>query len=139
MLGLRWGEQFVFLFLKSKYYNGYKCRWVNQHEESGKPYDLILTRRGQGGNEGEHGVEEIYVEVKSTTGGKEDAGSPFPISLPELLFANDKKERFHLYRVFRAGTNAATVLAVSDFYRRLTWASQLYCQVSVSAAAGTSA
>jgi hypothetical protein len=148
---LRWGEEFVFMFLKSKY-KGYKCRWVNRLKESGKPYDLILTLRGraelwsgchdgedQGGlnhdcsDEEEH---DVYVEVKATTCGPEDADNPFPISLPELLFATDKKERFQLFRVFRAGTNTATVLAVSDFYRRLTQASQLYCQVSITATAG---
>jgi hypothetical protein len=147
----RWGEEFVFLFLKSKY-KGYTCHWVNRQNESGLPYDLTLTRprragrRGgsgdseeQGGSDGSDDNEAVFVEVKSTTGGQEDAGNPFPISLPELLFATNRKERYQLYRVFRAGTGAATVLAVSDFYRRLTLASQLYCQVSVAAANGSGA
>ncbi len=139
--GFRWGEEFVCLFLKSKY-KGHRCRWVNQLRESGKPYDLILTRRGRderrsgtrsgsgdGEDPGDSGDDDVFVEVKSTMGGQEDANSPFPISLPELLFATKRKERYQLFRVFRAGTSAATILAMSDFYRRLTLASQLYCQV----------
>ena len=78
----------------------------------------------------------MYVEVKSTTSGPEVANSPFPISLPELLFADQQKERFQLFRVFRAGTRTASVLAMSDFYCRLVRASQLYCQISVAAASG---
>jgi hypothetical protein len=149
--GPRWGEEFVFLFLKSKY-KEYSCHWVNRHEESGLQYDLILTRRGRaeclsGSSEGENrdgwddldDNKSIFVEVKSTTGGREDADKPFPISLHELLFANKVEERYQLFRVFRAGTRDATVLAVSDFYRRLTLASQLYCQVSVSDTSGQDA
>jgi hypothetical protein len=147
----RWGEEFVYLFLKSKY-KGYTCRWVNQLKESGKPYDLVLTRRrpGPGANlqmESSDGRDqdasdegcyepEVYVEVKTTTGGPEEASNPFPISLPELLFSREKEEHFQLFRVFRAGTSAAKILAVSDFFRRLTLASQLYCQMPFTAATG---
>ncbi len=151
----RWGEEFVYRFLKFKY-KGYKCRWVNQLKESGKPYDLVLTRcrpgpganllmgssdsRDQDASDDEGCYEpEVYVEVKATTGGPEEASSPFPISLPELLFSREKEERFQLFRVFRAGTSAAKILVVSDFFRRLTLASQLYCQMPVTTAAGNGA
>jgi hypothetical protein len=146
----RWGEEFVLLLLKSKY-KRHDCRWVNRHGESGRPYDLTLQRSdtagggsdddddgddGDDGPGGGGGDGLVHVEVKSTTQGPEDAEGPFPISIPELLFAAQRKERYQLFRVFRAGTGRASVLALSDFYRRLTLASQLYCQLSVAAAPG---
>ena len=133
----------MYLLLKSKF-RTYNCQWVNRLKESGKPYDLILTRLGReerpGGSSGtdydQEGLkggncedETVYVEVKSTILGPKEAANPFPMSYPELLFATEHKERYHVYRVFNTGTNAATVLAVSDFYRRLCHKSQLYCQV----------
>jgi hypothetical protein len=42
----RWGEEFVFLLLKSKY-KRHDCRWVNRHGESGRPYDLTLQRESR--------------------------------------------------------------------------------------------
>ncbi len=101
----RWGEEFVFLLLKSKY-KRHNCRWVNRHGESGRPYDLTLQRSdtagggsdddddgddGDDGPGGGGGDGLVYVEVKSTTQGPEDAEGPFPISLPELLFAAQRK------------------------------------------------
>ena len=155
----------MYLLLKSKY-RGYHCRWVNRAEESGRPYDLILTRSpsslpGRSGVRGPDGsgddsddLEEgsgsdrcgpgggvagddglVYVEVKATTSGPEGANGPFPISLPELLFAAEHRGRYQVYRVCRAGTGAASVLAIGDFYRRLVRASQLFCQLAAPAPA----
>ncbi|XP_061665744.1 uncharacterized protein wu:fj29h11 isoform X2 [Syngnathoides biaculeatus] len=69
--------------------------WCNQSGESGQPYDFELTFK-----RGDAVAEVVYVEVKST---KKKERSFIVLSANELHFALNKKERYHIFRVYNAG------------------------------------
>ena len=91
----RWGEEFVYTFLKAKgrLPDGrtfQSIQWVNENSESANPYDIEI----------EVANEKIYIEVKSTTSAHKELVA---ISWRELKFAEEQHGNFHLYRVYRAG------------------------------------
>ncbi|KAI9914991.1 hypothetical protein PsorP6_008608 [Peronosclerospora sorghi] len=93
----RWGEEYVFNQLKQQHAeNGsdLTVEWINEHEESGLPYDLTLSS-------GNKVVE--YIEVKST---RTTEKGVFEISMNELDQAAIHGSSYCIYRVFNAG-NAA--------------------------------
>ena len=59
-------------------------------------YDFVIQISD--GNTGD--VVDLFVEVKSTLS---DQKAFFEISASEMKFAMEKKELFHVYRVFNAG------------------------------------
>ena len=90
----RWGEELVYNYLlqqsESSGGDG-RVTWMNEEAESGKPFDLIVD-----GDD-----FRVYVEVKAT---KLDQKELFEISSKEIVFAEEHKENFHLYRVYNAGS-----------------------------------
>lgn len=85
----RWGEEFVYTLLKNNETVN-QVIWVNEREESGLPYDVVIKRK-----DGQH-----FVEIKSTsTSGKH----ALEISSQEIKCAFEKQENYHLYRVYNAG------------------------------------
>jgi hypothetical protein len=70
--------------------------WMNEKEESGQPYDLVLVdKSGVGGARG-HVI--AYVEVKTSRAQYKDM---FEISKSELAFAEREGKRYHVLRVWR--------------------------------------
>ena len=97
----RWGEMFVMRFLESHqkaFGEGVQIIWVNEEHNTSAPYDFQITRQVSDG--GEERAITTYVEVKTTSSSDKEV---FEISSRELKFALEKREAFHLYRVFNAG------------------------------------
>lgn len=69
-------------------------RWITKEEGDGRGFD-ILSRTLTG--------KDMYIEVKSTTLGKE---TPIFFSQRENEYSNKNAEQFHLYRVFDLNDNA---------------------------------
>jgi hypothetical protein len=88
------GEELVFEYEKWRLNNaGYpklakEVLWVSRDQGDGAGYD-IRSRKPNG--------EEIFIEVKTTTLGKD---TPIFFSKTENDFSNDFKNAFNLYRVF---------------------------------------
>ncbi|KAM5562292.1 protein NO VEIN-like [Rosa sericea] len=70
-------------------------KWVNEHNETGLPYDIVL---------GENNKE--YIEVKATKSARKDW---FEISMNELQFAVEKGEAFSIAHVILLDNNVAKV------------------------------
>lgn len=92
----RWGEAYVYkqLVESHKHDTDVTVEWVNEHEESGKPYDITVSSRGK--------VVE-YVEVKAT---RTMEKAVFEISMNELDQAAVHGSSYCIYRVFNAGNDA---------------------------------
>jgi hypothetical protein len=90
----RWGEELVFLHLSRKYQSNpsYQVTWVNEHGETGRPYDVLVSRPQPLG--------DLYIEAKTTLDGRKRL---FEVSLPELLFAIEQKAHFEVFRVVAPG------------------------------------
>lgn len=96
----RWGEEFVSTVLqrRGKLPDGrliVSVDWVNQSEETGKPYDIIVELECRDGTN-----DNIYIEVKSTSSNTKDV---VDFSWNELKFAEKEGKNYHLYRVYNAG------------------------------------
>ncbi|TDH67095.1 hypothetical protein CCR75_008242 [Bremia lactucae] len=91
----RWGEEYVFNQLKQQHAESeVTVEWLNEKEESGLPYDLMLSRAKT--------ILE-YIEVKSTRTMEKGL---FEISLNELNEATIHGSTYCIYRVFNAGNSA---------------------------------
>ncbi|KAF1323435.1 Phosphoserine aminotransferase, partial [Globisporangium splendens] len=92
----RWGEEYVYkqLVASHKDNGAVKVEWVNEHDESGRPYDITISLGGK--------VTE-YVEVKST---RTMEKAVFEISMNELDQAAIHGSSYCIYRVFNAGNDA---------------------------------
>jgi hypothetical protein len=65
-----------------------QVRWISKEEGDGAGYDILsFDLRG----------EKKFIEVKTTTGGRE---TPFFLSRNERNFANAEKDRFQIMRLF---------------------------------------
>lgn len=107
----RWGEEFVYTFLKAKggLPDGRKfqsIQWVNENNESENPYDIEI----------EVANEKIYIEVKSTTSAHKELAA---ISWRELKFAEEQSGNFHLYRVYRAGKATTELCWLENLFNYL--------------------
>ncbi|KAK9266385.1 hypothetical protein L1049_027287 [Liquidambar formosana] len=72
-------------------------KWVNEDNETGLPYDILITEEGKGTE---------YIEVKTTKSARKDW---FIISTREWQFAVDKGESFSVARVILSGNNVARI------------------------------
>ncbi|KAM1049770.1 hypothetical protein ACFX11_031840 [Malus domestica] len=72
-------------------------KWVNEHNETGLPYDIVL---------GEKENSREYIEVKATKSTRKDW---FEISMRELQFAVEKGEAFSIAHVVLLDNNVARV------------------------------
>lgn len=92
----RWGEEYVYKQLVESHKGNADMHvdWVNEHEESGKPYDITVSSSGK--------VVE-YVEVKAT---RTMEKAVFEISMNELDQAAIHGSSYCIYRVFNAGNDA---------------------------------
>lgn len=90
----RWGEQYVYDQLRQSYEQSNPSMvvtWVNEHAESGHPYDLTISQDGR--------IVE-YVEVKATRTMEKGV---FEISMNELDQAAIHGSSYSIYCVFNAG------------------------------------
>ena len=108
----RWGEQLVAWHLRETLASA-EVTWVNEEEERGLPYDIIVTELG--GAIGSR--NDSYVEVKATS----SADKPlFEMSIAELEFARAHGAAYSLYRVFNANSEHVRVLKLHNVARSLT-------------------
>ncbi|XP_065862787.1 protein NO VEIN [Euphorbia lathyris] len=92
----RLGEQIAFKYLTQKF-RGKVVRWVNEDNETGLPYDIVLEK-------GEESME--YFEVKATKSARKDW---FNITKREWQFAAEKQESFSIAHVILSINNTARV------------------------------
>jgi hypothetical protein len=106
-----WGEQLVAWHLRETLASA-EVTWVNEEEERGLPYDIIVTELG--GAIGSR--NDSYVEVKATS----SADKPlFEMSVKELEFARAHGAAYSLYRVFNANSEHVRVLKLHNVARSL--------------------
>ena len=128
----RWGEQLVARHLRKTLASA-EVTWVNEEEERGLPYDIIVTEHG--GAIGSR--NDSYVEVKATTLADKRI---FEISIGELEFARTHGAAYSLYRVFNANSEHARVLKLHNVARSLTNGGLvLFAGAAEAAASGLSA
>ncbi|KAL6211288.1 hypothetical protein ACLB2K_016515 [Fragaria x ananassa] len=89
----RLGEHVAFKYFVEKAGES-AVKWVNEHNETGLPYDIVL------------GENKEYVEVKATKSARKDW---FEISMNELQFAVEKGEAFSIAHVMLLDNNVAKV------------------------------
>ena len=99
----RWGEIYVFEYLKKQREldglgKNLEIKWMNEAHNTTAPYDFEIRRDDH---------QTTFIEVKSTRSHDKDV---FEISLQELAFALEKRDDFHLYRVFGAGLQGSIKL-----------------------------
>ncbi|HON08437.1 MAG TPA: DUF3883 domain-containing protein, partial [Verrucomicrobiota bacterium] len=100
----RWGEKLVFNSLKDKFKDK-TITWLNEKKEEGESYDITITKDDT--NE--------YVEVKTTITDKEDW---FTVSNAQWQVMKEKADKFHIYRVYNAGTKNAKIIEISNPYEK---------------------
>ena len=108
-----WGERLVYQYLLAQKTAGniIEVIWVNQEEEMGSPFDFEVHFAD------DTGFHVDYIEVKSTMS---DSKEMFQISVPQIKFADDKKENFHIYRIFNAGNpEKVKLIRIHDLSLRL--------------------
>ena len=109
-----WGECLVYRYMQAQKDAGNirEVFWANQEGEKGSPYDLEVHF------EDETGAHIDYIEVKST---KSESKEVFPVSVQQIKFAEEKKENFHIYRVFNAGNpEKVRLIRIHDLNMRLS-------------------
>lgn len=109
----RWGEEYVYKYLSSVSHlpSGQRIMsvtWINEDSETGKPYDLQINIEPQA---------ILYIEVKSTKSCKKEF---MEFSWNELQFAEREKQNYHLYRVYSAGSELATLKWIENLSGILT-------------------
>jgi hypothetical protein len=116
-----WGEEFVYAYLRDAVRGGgggggVAVRWLNEHAEQGKPYDIAVESRedGDGGASGSGGgVHTTYIEVKASALGDK---ALFEFSHNEFLFAQQAGDDYHIYRVLSAGSADARIVRIVNPY-----------------------
>ncbi|XP_025076268.1 uncharacterized protein LOC112553340 isoform X4 [Pomacea canaliculata] len=109
----RWGEFLVYDYLlQQKQVNSdiYDVIWANEQAESGKPYDfeIICTREDE--------AFSLYIEVKATRTSSKEV---FEISANEVRCASENGERYHIYRVFNAGTREVQLVRLTNVVHKM--------------------
>ena len=135
----RWGEEHVYTVLRAsgELPNGRKIDslvWVNEKQESGKPYDIEVVlvqdngstggeddrKEGEvqevGNQEEEQEKTKVYIEVKSTVASEK---AMVEISLNELKFAMLKSCDYHMYRVYGAGLTSSRLCQLENLHLHL--------------------
>ncbi|WCJ33174.1 Histidine kinase- DNA gyrase B- and HSP90-like ATPase family protein [Euphorbia peplus] len=95
----RQGESIAFKYLTQKF-RGKVVRWVNEDNETGLPYDIVIEK-------GEDIVE--YFEVKATKSARKDW---FNITRREWQFATEKLESFSIAHVVLSGYNSTAKVTI---------------------------
>ncbi|CAA7050066.1 unnamed protein product [Microthlaspi erraticum] len=90
----RKGEEIAYRYFLATHSKEANVRWVNEHSETGLPYDLLLEYPG--------GKLE-YVEVKATVSTRKDY---FNLTVREWQFANEKCEGYIIAHVLLGNSNA---------------------------------
>ena len=94
----RWGEELVYRHLRT---SGETLEWMNEHTESGLPYDILM----QGPAEGPNGQRQpLYLEVKTTISASRHV---FPISGQEISFAREHRSSYWVVRVYAGGLHGS--------------------------------
>jgi len=123
----RWGEECAFVWLKrnmeTKYSgdrmedteNGFiiyrneqkivEVQWLNKIDEKGEGYDIKVIENDR----------EEYIEVKST---KTDTKDWFDMSQKQWEFLKDKEDKFHIYRIYNAGTKQPKLVDIQNPSKR---------------------
>lgn len=103
----RYGEELVFHVLKTRYPE-LKIIWINQEEESFKPYDIVI----------QHNAETFeYIEVKTTKNPQEHS---FFISAYEMDLFSKYQNNSYIYRVFLAEPiKESKIIKISNIVDRL--------------------
>lgn len=78
--------------------------WENEDKEQKKPYDIHLTETDR----------EAFYEVKTTITNKKDW---FKVSRNQWHFAKLNKEKYHVLRVYQAGTTQTKIVEYKTLYR----------------------
>ncbi|XP_071721673.1 LOW QUALITY PROTEIN: protein NO VEIN-like [Rutidosis leptorrhynchoides] len=92
----RLGEHIAFKYFSESLAKK-NVRWVNEDNETGLPYDMVI---------GETEESPEYIEVKSTKSARKDW---FKITMREWQFANEKGDSFSVAHVVLLGNNVARV------------------------------
>ncbi|MCX7811237.1 MAG: DUF3883 domain-containing protein [Leptospiraceae bacterium] len=122
----RWGEEYVFKLLKkelsAKYTKGkmeetsdgftirsdelliVEVRWLNKEKERYGEYDIEVV---------ENNIKE-YIEVKSTKTRTKDW---FDVSNVQWEKMKQEQDKFHIYRVYNAGTKDANLDVITNPYK----------------------
>ncbi|CAF4235110.1 unnamed protein product [Rotaria sp. Silwood2] len=85
----RSGECFVFRYLQWKYPDE-QIEWMNQHQESGRPYDIRLVHK-------ENNKETELIEVKTTRSCNKNT---FQVSISEIECLLENPNNYSIYRVY---------------------------------------
>ena len=102
----RWGERLVYMELQHAHaiaQSEMAVTWVNQDEEAGLPYDLVVTAPG--------GQVDCYIEVKTTVAQEKPI---FDVSLAELDCARRAGSAYALTRVFGAGSESVRIASLRN-------------------------
>ena len=97
-----WGERLLYETLREL---GEKVTWVNELQEQGLPFDVILER-----------TPPVYIEVKSTISKTKQL---FQLSVKELQFAEKMGDLYTVYRVYGAGSDDVTLASLRNLAQHL--------------------
>ena len=98
----RWGERLLYETLREL---GEEATWVNELQEQGLPFDVILER-----------TPPTYIEVKSTVSRTKQL---FQLSVPELRFAEKMGEQYTVYRVYGAGSDDVSLASLRNLAQHI--------------------
>jgi hypothetical protein len=96
-----WSEELVYHFLLHDPKGFTSIVWVNEHEESGLPYDISYI---------ENGVQK-FIDAKGTPSGSKDV---IYLSDKEWVFMFKQAANYAIYRVYRAGFGDARIITVEN-------------------------
>jgi hypothetical protein len=100
----RRGEEFVYRYLRWKHPDA-EIQWVNQHQESGQPFDIEMIGK-------ETGNQKNLIEVKTTRIPKQHT---FQISVGEVECLLANQSNYYIYRVYyNNDENLSTITILSQ-------------------------
>ena len=91
----RWCEEYIYEYFIERPAIFSAVNWVNQYEESGRPYDFTVVQNGV----------TRYIEVKGTPSSQKNI---VYLSAAEWQCMFAHKENYSLFRVYHAGKESAT-------------------------------
>ncbi|CAF3697074.1 unnamed protein product [Rotaria sordida] len=105
----RQGEEFVFRYLKWKYPNE-DIKWINQQEESGRPYDIHMIIKSENNR-------EEFIEVKTTRSYDQNT---FSVSIGEVEYLLEHPSNYYIYRVYYADKiDSSTITVINRIKKNL--------------------
>lgn len=122
----RRGEELVYKYLQWRYPDD-KIEWINQHSESGQPFDIRMTFKGTKN-------QDNFIEVKTTSSSTQNT---FQISIGEVECLIANQGNYHIYRVYYNSNDelSSTITILSQIkynlqQKRLTLSMTIPLQVS---------